>query len=141
MPDERFIQHHHSCMLAGTYTDAVKQAAGASAVYLLQVQAALIALSVIKHQARSLAFTKGLRFLRKHWSSLADWCVTNFLAVEKQERVSKHSHQTQLKNPQDEVLEVLAPCFVFDEVLMLVLTTVDAGVTRKPAAADAVGMK
>ncbi|KAF8063714.1 hypothetical protein HT031_003569 [Scenedesmus sp. PABB004] len=51
----------------------LRAAARRAATFLLQVEAALLALGAIKAQARSIALTRGLGLLAKHWGALARW--------------------------------------------------------------------
>jgi hypothetical protein len=53
----------------------LKAAAVSSACFLLQVEAALIALAVIKQQLRNVALTRGLRLVCNHWAKLGGWGV------------------------------------------------------------------
>uniref|UniRef100_A0A383V8J0 Uncharacterized protein n=1 Tax=Tetradesmus obliquus TaxID=3088 RepID=A0A383V8J0_TETOB len=58
-----------------TAASAVKAAAVSSACFLLQVEAALIALAVIKQQLRNVALTRGLRLVANNWARLGGWGV------------------------------------------------------------------
>jgi hypothetical protein len=42
---------------------------------MLQVEAALIALAVIKQQLKNVALTRGLRLLSNNWAKLGGWGV------------------------------------------------------------------
>ncbi|WIA31078.1 hypothetical protein OEZ86_001105 [Tetradesmus obliquus] len=58
-----------------TAASAIKAAAVSSACFLLQVEAALIALAVIKQQLRNVALTRGLRLVANNWARLGGWGV------------------------------------------------------------------
>jgi uncharacterized cupredoxin-like copper-binding protein len=53
----------------------LKAAAVSSACFILQVEAALIALAVIKQQLKNVALTRGLRLLANNWAKLGGWGV------------------------------------------------------------------